>query len=759
VPGGEIWLTDGLSYKFVLKTSNEVLIATYDNIVGINSNFVNFLTEQEIQTATAGQTVFTLTTMQYQPDANNLSVYVDGVNQYGPGSSYAYVETNSTTVTFTTGLHVGAEVKFTTAQSLSSGATDASLVTYDPPFTGSVTTTVENKLSQTVSPEDFGAVGDGVTDDTAAFTLLEAAVTGRDIDLQNKSYYVTVMPEGNQYYSGQWVLPSGTSRLRWQGAQLTGAGRIAFGDGALEDLPITYSTGADGTVVAMGYNAMANMTQVKKSIAIGTSAQENGTISRDNIAIGDSALKNVQSVTADYSQTQQEGTRNVGIGGNALYFVTDGVRNTAVGRNTGSCLTGDDGATAYGANAYGGYAPIGLSDEIENWAPTESASGGTNYSVAIGSEAMQPGITDYCVAVGGEALSKNKKSFGNVAIGPQTLTNLDVNTWYNGGLYTTLGIDGTYTQSGTTITLNIASHTLVPGDIALFRLLDGGSQTFANDIIPAYVATTPNGNQFTITSPKSLTSSGSARLYAKASAAQQPTNDGNTAVGGLAAANMQTGIENSTIGYRSMNDVTNATRNVALGFRALSGLTEAINCTAVGHDSLRFMVDGTVASGTGTNRTGLGINTRVSGDNQLQLGNAATTTYAFGAVQNRSDIRDKADIRATRLGLDFIEKLRPVDFKWDYRDDYFDYDEEGNLVKLPKDGTKKRTRYHHGLIAQDVKQVCDELGLDFGGYQDHAVNNGCDVKTIGYEELIAPLIKAVQELSEEVKTLKAQIKE
>ena len=39
VPGGEIWLTDGLSYKFVIKTSTDVLIGTFDNIAGINSNF------------------------------------------------------------------------------------------------------------------------------------------------------------------------------------------------------------------------------------------------------------------------------------------------------------------------------------------------------------------------------------------------------------------------------------------------------------------------------------------------------------------------------------------------------------------------------------------------------------------------------------------------------------------------------------------------------------------------------------------------
>lgn len=193
VPGGEIWLTDGLQYKFVLKDANDITLATYDNVVGINSNFVNYTNEQEIQTATAGQTVFTLTTMQYQPGTGSLSVFVDGVNQYGPGAQYAFLETNSITVTFISGLHIGAQVKFTTSQLNNASSVDASQVSYEPPFTNSVSTNVEAKLAQTVSVKDFGAVGDGVTDD---FLAINRAVK-----------YVADQGGGTVYY------PPGTYRI------------------------------------------------------------------------------------------------------------------------------------------------------------------------------------------------------------------------------------------------------------------------------------------------------------------------------------------------------------------------------------------------------------------------------------------------------------------------------------------------------------------------------------------------------------------
>jgi len=243
VPSGEIWLTDGITYKFLIKNANDVLIGTYDNIVGINSNFLNFLAEQEIQTATAGQTVFTLTTTQYQPGSNTLSVFVDGVNQYGPGAQYAYTETSSTVVTFTNGLHVGALVKFTTAQTLSGGTTDASLVTYDPPFTGSVETTVEEKLSQYISVIDFGADPTGVADSTAE---IQAAIDAAATVGASANYGATVF-----FPSGKYVISSTINLPGAQYISLIGEGKtsVVSWNGSASNIMFSMDDGSDESQV------------------------------------------------------------------------------------------------------------------------------------------------------------------------------------------------------------------------------------------------------------------------------------------------------------------------------------------------------------------------------------------------------------------------------------------------------------------------------------------------------------------------------
>lgn len=219
VPSGEIWLTDGILYKFVVQDSANNLIGTYDNISGINSNFVAFVNQQEIITATAGQTVFNLS-ISYQPATNSLSVFVDGVNQYGPGAQYAYVETDANTVTFVSGLHVGAQVKFTTTQQQNAGVADASQVTYDPPFVDSVVTNVEAKLAESVSAFDFMTPAEqtDVTNRSGSLDVSDA--------LQNA---VDSLPAGGgvlYFPTGKYKITKGIQVLK-NNVTLIGAGKFS----------------------------------------------------------------------------------------------------------------------------------------------------------------------------------------------------------------------------------------------------------------------------------------------------------------------------------------------------------------------------------------------------------------------------------------------------------------------------------------------------------------------------------------------------
>jgi hypothetical protein len=90
VPGGEIWIS-APPYKFVLNTSADVLIATYDNVLGIGAasyQVDNF-------TGTGSQTVFTLTAASL--GENFTFVYINGV--YQNKNTYAV---SGTTLTFST---------------------------------------------------------------------------------------------------------------------------------------------------------------------------------------------------------------------------------------------------------------------------------------------------------------------------------------------------------------------------------------------------------------------------------------------------------------------------------------------------------------------------------------------------------------------------------------------------------------------------------------------------------------------------------
>ena len=90
VPSGEIWLTQLLTYKFVLQTSGGTTIGTYDNI----SSIAGFIPTIADFTGTGSQTVFTLSTSPTNLYSTN--VFINGV--YQNKNSYSI---SGTTLTFT----------------------------------------------------------------------------------------------------------------------------------------------------------------------------------------------------------------------------------------------------------------------------------------------------------------------------------------------------------------------------------------------------------------------------------------------------------------------------------------------------------------------------------------------------------------------------------------------------------------------------------------------------------------------------------
>jgi hypothetical protein len=84
-------------------------------------------------------------------------------------------------------------------------STPSDLITYNQGGTGAVSTTVQAKLRESVSVKDFGAVGDGVTDDTAAIQAAIESVksTGQTLLVTVGTYLIR--KEGLLIYGGMTI--------------------------------------------------------------------------------------------------------------------------------------------------------------------------------------------------------------------------------------------------------------------------------------------------------------------------------------------------------------------------------------------------------------------------------------------------------------------------------------------------------------------------------------------------------------------------
>ncbi len=214
------------------------------------------------------------------------------------------------------------------------------------------------------------------------------------------------------------------------------------------------------------------------------------------------------------------------------------------------------------------------------------------------------------------------------------------------------------------------------------------------------------------------------------------------------------------------------TTNVALGINA-GKTNQGFAALALGMNAApRDQGANSISIGYNSNANGqprdsiaLGVNVNNTASSQICVGHADwTVKIGDGNIQSISDRRDKRDIDYKGVhGLDFIMKLKTCTYRYDVRELYWEYNDDGSITKHPRDGRKAGKRHHPGLIAQDVKAVADELGFDFSGYRDevfaateHHKDNE-DKKALVYTSFIPSLIKAIQEQQSQIEELKKQL--
>jgi len=228
------------------------------------------------------------------------------------------------------------------------------------------------------------------------------------------------------------------------------------------------------------------------------------------------------------------------------------------------------------------------------------------------------------------------------------------------------------------------------------------------------------------------------------------TQQGSVAIGYAALGQDSSSLgRNTAVGYSGLGTVSSGVANTCLGWASGGGVTTGSGNLCLGY------ITNTGHSGS-ENRIVIGYNFSGSSDNRVHIGSSSGYVYndytSNATWTQTSDERKKKDIVDDSLGLDFINDLRTTKYKFkapsEFPKEWKSYNAD---ITEPCDD-----KVHHGLIAQEVKQALDNAGVNsFEGWDE--LPDG--TQQLSREMFVIPLIKAIQELSAEVETLKSQLGE
>jgi trimeric autotransporter adhesin len=218
---------------------------------------------------------------------------------------------------------------------------------------------------------------------------------------------------------------------------------------------------------------------------------------------------------------------------------------------------------------------------------------------------------------------------------------------------------------------------------------------------------------------------------------QNTTSSSSTAVGFQSLINNTTGSSNAAFGSGAGLLFNSGNFNTFLGTNAGSSLTSGYDNVLIG-----FSGQGPGFLNSGNNNIIIGSIASPSTpnvSNEITLGNSSNTVLrcAVTSITSLSDARDKKEIEELPVGLEFVEKLKPVKFTWE------DRNEEG-----------KHDVEDFGFIAQDLKASQEEVNASYLGLVYEANPEKLEAS---YGKLLPVLVKAIQELSSEVKSLKEEL--